>query len=416
MEEIRCFPRSPSATPVCPPRLRSYQTTDMAAELYRTADAKRTDGTALHRSIPGMRYSVRTWNGIETETLAVGTEEASAILGKSIGSYYTVHTGELRLLGQESYDACRRSLRDALTDAIHTLLPAYRIPPDSLPGHSYADEGPAFSDAQGEEAAARHAVSPEWDRGGYLNDAHHSIDDTGVTCITHIPPEPVPEAEPYDIHSVLVIGLGNPELTADAFGTLCVRGLNVTRHLLGEDSPLPAPLTSSLHALSAFCPMVLGQTGIETLALVRGAVDAVKPDLVILLDALAASDPASLGKTVQISTTGIHPGGGIGNRRSPLTAETLGVPVLTVGVPTVISAAAMISRTLEDAGLLPDEKDEDDAPLTPLLREAMERSRGCFVTPKDADLTVREYARLTALVINEVVLGEATAAEWFRRV
>ena len=398
------------------PRLRSYQTTDMAAELYRTAEAKRTGSPAIHGDIPGMQYTVRRENGIETEILAVETEEASALLGKSIGSYYTVHTGEVRMLGVESYDACRRSIRAALSEAIRTVLPAYRIPPDApAPGHSDAEE-PAFSDAQGEEAAARHAVSPEWDRGGYLHDAHHSIDDTGVTCITHIPPEPVPEAEPYDIHSVLAVGLGNPELTADAFGTLCVRGLNVTRHLIGEDSPLPAPLASSLHALSAFCPMVLGQTGIETLSLVRGAVDAVQPDLVILLDALAASDPASLGKTVQISTTGIHPGSGVGNRRSPLVAETLGVPVLTVGVPTVISAAALISRTLEDAGLLPDENAEDTAPVTPYLRKALDGCRGSFVTPKDADLTVREYARLTACVINETVLGEATAAEWFRRI
>ncbi len=405
--------------------LHTYCTTDMAAELYRTAEAREQHRTDKKQP-EGMIYQKTSNRGITVEKLTVSTDEASHMLGKSIGTYYTVHTLDLRLLSQMDYDACRICLREALIDAMRTLLPDYRMPnfeeqckretSKERPKELSMEETDRI-DAIGEEAIARLSTSPEWDMSGHLYDAIDPAEDVGVTCVTDIPPEPVPENEPLEIHTVLAVGLGNPELTPDAFGPLCIRSLSVTRHLTGDDSPLPEPLRSSLHALSAFCPMVLGQTGIETLSLVRGAVDAVKPDLVILLDALAASDPASLFRTVQISTTGIHPGGGIGNKRQPIVEETIGVPVITIGVPTVIASSTMIYRTLEGAGLLPQEEDgaNTDA-VQAYLRETLAEQEGSFVAPKDADLSVKEFARLVSLVINEVVLGEETAAEWFRRV
>ncbi|MCQ2432071.1 MAG: GPR endopeptidase [Clostridia bacterium] len=392
--------------------LRGYRTTDMAAELYRTAEAERRFDGISGSTDRGISYQKTEKDGVMIEKLTVFSEVGEKLLGKSIGTYYTIHTGELRLLGQEDYDACCRALRGALTEAISILLPGYRVP-TMVPGTPISTD--TVREQIGEDDAARLAVSPEWDRGGHLTNSHFSIDDPGVTCITEIPPEPLPvtEQEPLEVRSVLAVGLGNPELTPDAYGTLCVRSLNVTRHLVGEGSPLPEHLRSSLHALSAFCPMVLGQTGIETLSLVKGAVDAVRPDLVILLDALAASSAESLGQTIQISTTGIHPGGGVGNQRQALTRETLGVPTLTIGVPTVIAASSMILGAMEDAGFLPP---EESGSSVSTIKKILEDNRGSYVAPKDADMTIREFARLTARVLNGVILGEETAAEWFRRV
>ncbi len=406
--------------------LQKFCRTDMASELFRTQTGTEKESRAQYA--PGIHYETRRENGVETEILTVENEDASSRLGKSIGTYYTIHTGDLCLLGREGYEACRQSVRAALSDAIRILSPGFSTPNRPLKT--------TIEDA-GEIAWDRLAVSPEWDQGGHFyptppalldpedrdphqNDLISGCDrDTDgppdVTAITDIPPCPEADDEnpaPLCVHSVLCVGLGNPELTPDALGPMCVGRLNVTRHLRGGDSPLSRAMQSSLHSLSAFCPMVVGQTGIETQALVQGAVRAVQPDLVILIDALAASEMGSLARTVQISTTGIHPGGGIGNRRSPLTEETLGVPTLTIGVPTVIAASTMIYRALEVSGLLPeDPTDRGEGSLPHILSS----SDGSFVSPKDTDLSVREFAHLLADVLNEVILGRENASEWARR-
>ena len=139
------------------------------------------------------------------------------------------------------------------------------------------------------------------------------------------------QASAPNYRRVLVCGLGNRDLTTDAIGPLTVRSLQVNRHILPPEEPEPRV------ELSAFCPGVLGQTGIESADLVLAAVRHVRPDLVILLDALAARDEARLARTVQLSDTGLAPGSGIGNHRRPLNRDTLGVPVIAMGVPTVVS-------------------------------------------------------------------------------
>ena len=333
--------------------LHTFCRTDMASELF-SAHKRQSGKKENSFEENGIQYHSHSDGGVEVERLCVENEEGAALLQKSIGTYYTVHTGKLRLLTTEAYNSCVAALRHTLSDAITVLL------------------GDSFSVPQAD---------------GGLHGRRFSI---------------------------FTVGLGNPELTPDALGPLCVNALNVTRHLEGEAS-FARSLLDTVHIHAAFCPMVVGQTGIETLELVQGAVRTVMPDLVILVDALAASEMRSLCRTVQISTTGIHPGGGIGNKRCSLDRETLGVPVMTVGVPTVISAATLIYRGLEASSLLPDAA-EDAHPLTARLIEVLEDSDMGFVSPKDIDCDVREFARLIAQVLNEIVLGESIAGEWFCRV
>ena len=134
---------------------------------------------------------------------------------------------------------------------------------------------------------------------------------------------------------VLVAGLGNAGMTPDAIGPKSAEHVLVTRHLRQEDG------FSSLCPVSVLTPGVLGQTGIEAMETLRGAVRAVQPDAVIAIDALASRSLARLCTSVQLSDTGIVPGSGVGNHRCPLSRDTLGVPVYAIGVPTVVDAATL---------------------------------------------------------------------------
>lgn len=185
--------------------------------------------------------------------------------------------------------------------------------------------------------------------------------------------------------SVLVAGLGNRDITADAVGPETVRRLSVTRHLKAVEGALFS--TVGLCEISALIPGVTGQTGLETVELVRGAVTAVHPDLVVAVDALAARSEERLMSTVQLSDAGIQPGAGIGNRRGALCKETVGVPVMALGVPTVVDAATLACNTLRRAGYTkPDEE----------TRRALEAGRSYFVSPKEIDLLVSAAAVLLA--------------------
>ncbi len=179
--------------------------------------------------------------------------------------------------------------------------------------------------------------------------------------------------------SVLVVGLGNAEMTPDALGAKTVKILPVTRHLhrieAGEF------VTRELCDLAAISPGVTAQTGMETAELLRGVVAAVHPDLVIAVDALAARSPDRLAATVQLCDSGIQPGGGIGNARRALTRESVGVPVMAIGVPTVINCAT----------LLFDMMGEDAAQSK---SQALERARALFVCPGEIDLLVGRAAAL----------------------
>ncbi len=142
---------------------------------------------------------------------------------------------------------------------------------------------------------------------------------------------------------VLVIGLGNWQATPDALGPTVVRFTLVTRHLRTHAPDLAA----GFRPVSAFAPGVLGTTGIETAEMIRGVVERVRPSAVIAVDALAAASVSRLGTTVQVADTGISPGSGVNNKRVEVSARTIGCPVIAVGVPTVVSAAAIAAAALE---------------------------------------------------------------------
>ena len=178
--------------------------------------------------------------------------------------------------------------------------------------------------------------------------------------------------------SVLVAGLGNRAITPDAIGPWAVENILVTRHLQKE-------LPGCFCPVSAVSTGVMGQTGVESGELIQGIVEKVKPSWVIAVDALAARSVERLCNTVQIADTGIVPGSGVGNARKALNRESLGIPVIAIGVPTVVDAATLAEDL---TGTAPEDS-----------------SRGMMVTPRDIDRRAAETARIIALGINLALHG-----------
>ncbi len=172
---------------------------------------------------------------------------------------------------------------------------------------------------------------------------------------------------------ILIIGLGNREVTADALGPQVVEQVLVTRHIR---ELLPQDWKGKLAEVSALAPGVMGQTGIETGEIVEGLVETVKPDVVIAVDALAAGALERLVSTIQICNTGIQPGAGMGNRRRELSQQTLGIPVIAVGVPTVMDIGSLA------------ESEEHEA---------------YFATPKDMDVVLKRVSLMIASSLNRVL-------------
>lgn len=179
--------------------------------------------------------------------------------------------------------------------------------------------------------------------------------------------------------SVLVAGLGNIRITPDALGPKCASMIFATRHITGE--LLKSTGLDGLRSVSAFSTGVMGETGAEASELIEGAVKMLKPDLVITVDALAARSVSRLGNTVQMCNTGIVPGSGVGNSRKEISEKTLGVPVIAIGVPTVVDAATLVS---DYSGV--NEVDDD--------------AKTMMVTPREVDLMIERAAKLTSLAIN----------------
>lgn len=192
--------------------------------------------------------------------------------------------------------------------------------------------------------------------------------DRGVRCLAGELAALLPEGP------VLAAGLGNRAMTCDAVGPAVVDNLLVTRHMIRA---MPRQF-ADFRPVAAVCPGVLARTGMEALELVRGAVERVHPAAVIAVDALAARDSARLCATVQLSDTGLVPGSGVGNRRSALDQGTLGVPVLAVGIPTVVDA---------------------------------DPRAGLFLTPRDIDQRIRELGRLLGYGITLALQPSLTAAD-----
>ncbi len=212
-------------------------------------------------------------------------------------------------------------------------------------------------------------------------------------------------------YQALVVGLGNRQVTPDALGPYVVDNLNITRHIIREYGKY-AMGEEHVESVSAIVPGVMGQTGMETVEIIRGVVAETKPDFIIAVDALAARNSRRLNRTIQIADTGINPGSGVGNHRNGITEDTVGIPVIAIGVPTVVDAATIVNDTMENLihalessealrgvglvmqGYSAGEKYE-------LVKELIApHLNGMFVTPKDIDETVKRISYTISEALN----------------
>ena len=184
--------------------------------------------------------------------------------------------------------------------------------------------------------------------------------------------------------TILVVGLGNTEITPDAVGPKSISLVLATRHLKQE--LVESVGLGSLRPVAATAPGVLGKTGVETAESVKGIAEAVKPAAVIVVDALAARRLSRLGTTLQMSDTGISPGSGVGNARNAITKQTIGIPVISMGIPTVVDAETLVTD-LTGQSITAENQD----------------SRKMIITPREIDLVVDRAAKLIGLSINKAL-------------
>ncbi len=220
--------------------------------------------------------------------------------------------------------------------------------------------------------------------------------------------------------SVLVVGLGNREVTPDALGPYVADHLHVTRHIVKEYGKY-AMGKDQVYLVSAVVPGVTGQTGMETLEIVKGIAEETEPDFVVAIDALAARNSKRLNRTIQITDTGICPGSGVGNHRLALNSETLGVKVIGIGVPTVVDAVTIVNDTmenfivaLESSELLKSVgetlRSYNEAEKQELIRELIApHLNGMYMTPKNIDDTIKRVSFTISEALN-ILFSEGTAS------
>jgi spore protease len=210
--------------------------------------------------------------------------------------------------------------------------------------------------------------------------------------------------------TALVVGLGNWNVTPDALGPKVVSRLMVTRHL---KQMVPDEIEEGIRPVCALSPGVLGLTGIETSEIIQGVVKKIKPDIAIVVDALASRKMSRVSTTIQIGNTGISPGSGVGNKRMGLTQSVLGIPVIAIGVPTVVDAATMANDTIDlviDNMIEQSENGKEFYNMLKsinrdekyqLIQEVLSPYTGdLMVTPKDVDSIIDNISKIIANGIN----------------
>lgn len=211
-------------------------------------------------------------------------------------------------------------------------------------------------------------------------------------------------ANPKD--EILVVGLGNQYVTPDALGPKVINEIDVTRHIL---TYMPQVLSSETRPVSAISPGVLGTTGIETLEILKGIVDNIHPKMLIVIDALASRSIERISSTIQLADTGITPGAGVGNTRKELSQSTLGIPVIALGIPTVVELATLISDGIDIFIDRLQEKSESNEYLNKLqqedkyeeVKEALKVGEyNMIVTPKEIDDLIENMKDIVARGIN----------------
>ena len=193
----------------------------------------------------------------------------------------------------------------------------------------------------------------------------------------------VPQKSIYECKA-LIVGLGNIDITTDALGPLTIKNINVNRHIkLLTDN--------DISEVSAIAPGVLSQTGIETVEIVKAIASCISPDVIIAIDSLAARSSERVGATIQLSDNGISPGTGIGNHRKSIDLNTVGCPVVALGIPSVIASSLMVFDTLISAGF----EKIDDA-----LVEKLKEKKNLYVTPKECDEALKKSVELLSKALN----------------
>ena len=245
---------------------------------------------------------------------------------------------------------------------------------------------------------------------------HREVSEELAKYLIEVMKKNIPESE--QDKEVLVIGLGNRQATPDALGPYVADNLNVTRHIVKEYGKYAA-LEEMNCVVSAIVPGVMAQTGMETAEIIKGVVRETKPDLLIVIDALAARNSRRLNRTIQIADTGINPGSGVGNYRNAITKETIGVPVIAIGVPTVVDAVTIVSDTMENL-LSALETSESlkgvglvlggysEAEKYELIKELIAPNlNSMFMTPKDIDETVKRLSYTISEGLNLAFSGQS---------
>lgn len=208
---------------------------------------------------------------------------------------------------------------------------------------------------------------------------------------------------------ILVVGLGNLYVTPDSLGPKVINEIDVTRHIINY---MPQVLPENTRKVSAISPGVLGTTGIETLEIIKGIVENTKPRLLIVIDALASRSIERISSTIQLSDTGITPGAGVGNTRKDLSIDTLGIPVIALGIPTVVEAATIAADSLD----LFIKKVQEQAKSNEFLNKLQEEDKyemikevlvpedyNFIVTPKEIDDLIENMKDIVARGINFAV-------------
>ena len=211
--------------------------------------------------------------------------------------------------------------------------------------------------------------------------------------------------------SILVAGLGNRLVTPDALGPQAVEQLCITRHMIKEFGHY-AYENEKTPQVSSIVPGVMGQTGMETLEIIKGVAEQIRPDVLVVIDALAARSARRLGRTIQVTDTGINPGSGVGNHRNKITRETMGIPVIAIGIPTVVEAVTIVNDSM-NGFISALESSESMKKLTDswnhlkeseqkqLIRELLSpQLNNMFVTPKDIDASIKQMSFMIAEGLN----------------
>ena len=223
---------------------------------------------------------------------------------------------------------------------------------------------------------------------------------------------------------ILIVGLGNRDVTPDALGPKVVSKILVTRHI---KESIPEDIKDSVRSVCAVAPGVMGVTGIETSEMIKSIAESVKPDVVIAIDALAARKTSRINATIQLSDTGISPGAGMGNNRKVLNEEELGVPVVAIGVPTVVDAATLANDTMDNMiEAMIDECESgsefykmleslDKDEKYRLIRDVLDPyTENMFVTPKEIDAVMERVSNIIANAVN-IALHPGITAEDINR-